>query len=78
MSTQPKIEYLYYDLVTASPNITTEAIVTYPDAGIIGKFDFIHSTKTTYRFNSKIIRAGVNYHFNFESVPVVAKIKSRR
>jgi len=68
-----KIEYLYYDLGNASTNITTAAIVTYPDVGIIGKFDFIQSTKTSHRFNGNIIRVGVNYHFNFGSSSTIAQ-----
>jgi outer membrane immunogenic protein len=69
-----KIEYLYYDLGSASTNTITSAIVTYPDAGIIGNFDFIQSTKTSHRFNGNIVRAGVNYHFSFANVePVGAR-----
>jgi len=68
-----KVEYLYYDLGNASTNTTTSAIVTYPDVGIIGNYDFIQSTKTSHRFNGNILRAGVNYHFNFASSPIVAK-----
>ena len=69
-----KVEYLYYDLGTASTNTTTSAIVNYPDPGIIGNYDFIQSTKTSHHFNGNIVRAGVNYHFDFgKSAPVVAK-----
>lgn len=67
-----KFEYLYYDLGTASTNTITSALVTYPDVGIIGKFDFIQSTKTSHSFNGNIVRAGINYHFSISSAPVIA------
>jgi outer membrane immunogenic protein len=32
------------------------------------------ASRTTTRFNGSVVRAGINYHFNwFEPAPVVAK-----
>jgi outer membrane immunogenic protein len=60
-----KVEYLYYDLgnVSTSGALTSTffPIATY---GI---------TQQTTRFNGNIVRAGVNYHFNWGNAPIVAK-----
>ncbi len=60
-----KVEYLYYDL----GNVSTSGVLTstfFPIAtyGI---------TQQTTRFNGNIVRAGVNYHFNWGAPPIVAK-----
>ena len=63
-----KVEYLYYDLGQVSMN----NIVTQPDA--LGAVVASAATQTTARFNGNIVRAGVNYHFNWgAAAPVVAK-----
>ena len=62
-----KIEYLYYDL--GSVNYTTYSL--RPRNG--GSANFLMSTNTSTRFNGNVVRAGVNYHFNFASAPIVAK-----
>ena len=62
-----KIEYLYYDL--GSVNYTTYTLRPRND----GSANFLMSTNTSTRFNGNIVRAGVNYHFNFASAPVLAK-----
>lgn len=65
-----KAEYLYYDLGNAS---ATAVNTLYPSAGrgLITEIQNVSNFST--RFNGNIVRAGVNYHFNFASAPVVAK-----
>ena len=63
-----KFEYLYYDLGTVS----LSGPVQYTNAvtGATG----LGSSQTSAQFNGHIVRAGVNYHFNWAApVPVVAK-----
>jgi outer membrane immunogenic protein len=63
-----KAEYLYYDLGSLASNTST---IRYNL-----KDSFVRITHvSTYapRFNGNIVRAGVNYHFNSSSAPVVAK-----
>jgi outer membrane immunogenic protein len=63
-----KVEYLYYDLGT----------VTY-SGGAYSSFDpvnlvFSNASQVTTRFHGNIVRAGLNYHFNWGAPsPVVAK-----
>jgi outer membrane immunogenic protein len=54
-----KGEYLYYDLGNASASVTNYA---YPNSG--GSFVGSQSNYSA-RFNGNILRAGVNYHFNW-------------
>lgn len=65
-----KAEYLYYDLGNVS---MTGVITRVPvlQTGIPAN----NFTSSTYngRVNGNLVRAGVNYHFNFASAPVVAK-----
>lgn len=66
-----KVEYLYYDLgratVAASPLINVGT--TIPGATYSSAFP-----QVTTRFNGNIVRAGLNYHFNWGApAPVVAK-----
>ena len=62
-----KVEYLYYDLGTVS---TAAGLFQVNNAGT----PFIGSAlQTNARFNGHIIRAGLNYHFNWAPAPVVAK-----
>ena len=62
-----KLEYLYYDLGSvASPQTALSG------AGATGPWAYTASTSA--RFNGHIVRAGLNYHFNWASPsPVVAK-----
>ena len=65
-----KAEYLYYDLGNATGNIVNGAYGVNNAAG----YNAIESvTNHSRRINGNIVRAGVNYHFNFASAPVVAK-----
>ena len=61
-----KAEYLYYSLSNANANANvfdTQSGASLWNYGVSG----------SRSFNGNIVRAGVNYHFNFASAPVVAK-----
>jgi outer membrane immunogenic protein len=68
-----KVEYLYYDL----GNVTTTAFSVAPPSAFgfaTGLNSWAFAAQTTQRFNGNIVRAGVNYHFNWGApAPVVAK-----
>ena len=65
-----KVEYLYYDLGNVSMTGVTTRIPVQQT-----QYPANTWTSSTYngRINGNLIRAGVNYHFNFASAPVVAK-----
>jgi outer membrane immunogenic protein len=64
-----KAEYLYYDLGTYTFAAGGQNFVTAnPAIPVV----FSNLTYGTSRFNGHIVRAGVNYHFNW-GAPVVAK-----
>jgi outer membrane immunogenic protein len=57
-----KVEYLYYDLGNVyNTGVLTSAPVLYA------------AFQQNTRYNGNIVRAGVNYHFNWGAAPVVAK-----
>jgi outer membrane immunogenic protein len=64
-----KVEYLYYDLGT----------VTYSNGPLTSFLNgtntvtFINASQSSVRFSGNIVRAGINYHFNWAPPPVVAK-----
>ncbi len=63
-----KLEYMYYDLGSSTyamaPLVSTNA----------GALALAHIPMVSTRYNGHIIRAGLNYHFNFgDSAPIVAK-----
>jgi outer membrane immunogenic protein len=60
-----KVEYLYYDLGTVT--------YTGPLSSPTGVPPTYGISQSTTRFNGHIVRAGVNYHFNWDPAPVVAK-----
>ena len=65
-----KAEYLYYDL----GNITGSVVNTYAGfADAAGQSGVSSVTNYSGRVSGNIVRAGVNYHFNWGSAPVVAK-----
>lgn len=73
-----KAEYLYYDLGTASYNQgLSGAYVTAnsqpPGDYSAGQLWWGNLSQVTTRFNGNIVRAGINYHMNFNPVPVVTK-----
>jgi len=70
-----KAEYIYYSLGNVGLNMG-QSVVTRISAGgglSIGDVDRIQKLNAYTAFNGNIIRAGVNYHFNFASAPLVAK-----
>ena len=62
-----KVEYLYYDLGTVSSAFFIPAIDN------VTGFRAFFAGQTRARFNGNIVRAGVNYHFNWGAAPIVAK-----
>jgi outer membrane immunogenic protein len=63
-----KFEYLYYDLGTASVNGPVQYVNAVTGATGLG------ASQTSAQFNGHIVRAGVNYHFNWGApAPVLAK-----
>jgi outer membrane immunogenic protein len=69
-----KVEYAYYDLgsVTySSAPLTSNLLPGQVNAGAVS---FINTAATRTHFNGNIVRAGINYHFNWGApAPVVAK-----
>ena len=65
-----KVEYAYYDL--GSVTYSSGPLITTPNGG--GPTSFINTAATRTHFNGNIVRAGINYHFNWGApAPVVAK-----
>lgn len=64
-----KVEYLYYDLGTVNYS------GGFNTASTIGGIPvWSHATQVSQRFDGHIVRAGLNYHFNWGApAPVVAK-----
>jgi outer membrane immunogenic protein len=62
-----KVEYLYFDLGTVTQNFAMAA--TDNSTGLNAVF----GGQARARVNGNIVRAGVNYHFNWGAAPVVAK-----
>jgi outer membrane immunogenic protein len=63
-----KTEYLYYDLgnlsYVPSPMVSLKAN---------GAVNFVNWSRVQTRFNGNLVRIGINYHFNLDSIPVMAK-----
>jgi outer membrane immunogenic protein len=64
-----KAEYLYYDLGTLSYAASPAALTTAVGGVLFGT----NLSQVSTRFNGNIVRAGVNYHFNWGVPPIVAK-----
>jgi outer membrane immunogenic protein len=66
-----KVEYLYYDLgsVTFSNGFARNVTTIAP----AGQTFYSVATQSSSRFDGNIVRAGINYHFNWLPAPVVAK-----
>ena len=63
-----KVEYLYYNLGSVSDHQNS---ILY--SNVYAPYNVAYSTAST-SFNGNIVRAGVNYHFNFaNAAPVVTK-----
>jgi outer membrane immunogenic protein len=65
-----KTEYLFYDLGNTGNMFFNDA---YGYATAAGIFSRVSVTNFSQRVNGNIVRAGMNYHFNFVSAPVTAK-----
>jgi outer membrane immunogenic protein len=71
-----KVEYLYYDLGSVTQNFALVASdpIYGPDQASGGGANAIFGGQVRARINGNIVRAGVNYHFNWGApAPVVAK-----
>ncbi len=70
-----KVEYLYYDLGTVRQNFAiASADNNAANFGVVGTPVAIFGGEVRARLNGNIVRAGVNYHFNWGApAPVVAK-----
>jgi len=67
-----KVEYLYYDLGSITYNNGFTG--SFTNVVTPGQPLFLNTSWTRARFNGNIIRAGVNYHFNWAApAPVLAK-----
>jgi outer membrane immunogenic protein len=64
-----KVEYLYYDLGTAQTNNAAAVALTPVPAWTFASTIPVVSA----HIRGNIVRAGVNYHFNWGSAPVLAK-----
>jgi outer membrane immunogenic protein len=65
-----KAEYLYYDLGNVS---MTSVSTLSPLATGAQPAQTFRSSTYSGRINGNLVRAGVNYHFNWGAAPVVAK-----
>ncbi len=67
-----KVEYLYYDLGSVSYGagalVDGFTIAAPPDVAF-----FTNAAQSTTRFNGNVVRAGLNYHFNWGGAPIVAQ-----
>lgn len=66
-----KAEYLYYDLGSMSGNAT---IIRIPNSAVNTEPTAVQAiANLNSALRGNIVRAGVNYHFNWGAVPIVAK-----
>jgi outer membrane immunogenic protein len=69
-----KVEYLYYDLGNATYSLSPLVGIGGPGSAVIGSVFSTALPQSTTRFRGSIVRAGLNYHFNWWGPgPVVAK-----
>lgn len=65
-----KVEYLYYDL----GRVSGPFVNTWSGLGSNANISDLESvTNFSARASGNIVRAGVNYHFNWSAAPIVAK-----
>ncbi len=71
-----KVEYLYYDLGSVTYGLSPLAF-SHIDRSLTassgGPLQFSSAPFSSTRFNGNIVRVGVDYHFNWGAVPVLAK-----
>ena len=58
-----KLEYLYYDLGSATYSTGSLVSSDFGPTSFAGNFSGVVDTSAKARFNDHIVRAGVNYHF---------------
>ena len=69
-----KVEYLYYDLGNVSySGGPLDDLQQHAHGFSGGKLIAGVVSQSQTRFNGNIVRAGVNYHFNWGAAPIVAK-----
>ena len=71
-----KAEALYWDLGRINVNTSTYGTTVYVPTNAPAPWFWNNNFgwgKTSVQYSGIIARAGVNYHFNFESAPIVAK-----
>jgi outer membrane immunogenic protein len=68
-----KVEYLYYDLGRVSFALSPLVNIGLAGSAVPGGVFSSAFPLSTTRFNGNIVRAGLNYHFNWLPAPVVAK-----
>ncbi|MGJ0507425.1 MAG: outer membrane protein [Methylocystis sp.] len=69
-----KVEYLYYDLGHASSTLSPVSGLDQTVFAAPGTLGFMNVTRVSTRLSGNIVRAGVNYHFNWGApAPVLAK-----
>jgi outer membrane immunogenic protein len=66
-----KVEYLYYDLGNVS--YSSGLLATFGNTFLPNRLVAGVVSQSQTRFNGNIVRAGVNYHFNWGAPPIVAK-----
>jgi outer membrane immunogenic protein len=64
-----KVEYLYYDL--GSVNYHLGPLLQFGAFGAL--LETVGASRTSTHFNGNVVRAGINYHFNWGGAPVVAR-----
>ena len=65
-----KVEYLYYDLGSVTYGLSPLANVSTFGGGTLFT---LGAPVSRTRFNGNVVRAGLNYHFNWGGAPVVAR-----
>jgi len=68
-----KAEYLYYDLGNISATSVSTISPLTTASNILTTAQLFRSSTASGRIDGNLVRAGVNYHFNFAAAPVVAK-----
>lgn len=69
-----KAEYLYYDIGTISANVGPVSGLNFTVFAVPGSVGYANVTNGSSRVTGHIVRAGVNYHFNWGgSAPILAK-----
>ena len=69
-----KVEYLYYDLGPVSATLGPVSGLNFTVFAVPGSLGFANLTNVSTRVTGNIVRAGVNYHFNWGApAPILAK-----